>query len=219
MSGLVLRRGLCIALVLSVLGLCIFGDCAALRSSGFLAPGLVEIAAVLADSGTQWVVFGCAGLYFLGFVVRWRLAGRAEDRAGGGSGWSMTNTAGKVRAAWSLAAQWFAEPAFCLTGLLAMTAAAYALKYQAAVKSTQALTLLGAAVLGQGAAYWEGRRKKEEYRERGRRRAEAENRKQKCGRGDGAGAHYSAGGGSGVAGGDGACLPIPGVGAVVGAVG
>ena len=55
-------------------------------------------------------------------------------------------------------------------------------KYQAAVKSTQALTLLGAAVLGQGAAYWEGRRKKEECR-----KGAAESRKQKTESRNGAG--------------------------------
>jgi O-antigen ligase len=51
-----------------------------------------------------------------------------------------------------------------LAGLLALTALAYALDYSEAVKSTQALTLLGAAMLGQGAGLWEGRSPKSEVR-------------------------------------------------------
>ncbi len=165
MSGLLLRRGVRIALVLSVLGLCLFGDCAALRNIAFLAPTLLEITAVLADPGTQWMVFLCAGIYLFGFVVfRARLA-RGGGRAGGE--WSFEGGAGSGRTAWGMAAKWPEEPAFWLTGLIVLGALAYALDYPAAVKSTQALTLVGAAMIGQGAGLWEGRRKNAECRKGG----------------------------------------------------
>jgi hypothetical protein len=166
MSGLLLRRGVRIALVLSVLGLCLFGDCAALRNIAFLAPTLLEITAVLADPGTQWMVFLCAGIYLFGFVVfRARLA-RGGGRAGGE--WSFEGGAGSGRTAWGMAAKWPEEPAFWLTGLIVLGALAYALDYPAAVKSTQALTLVGAAVVGRGAAFWENRKQKAESRNVGR---------------------------------------------------
>ena len=63
-----------------------------------------------------------------------------------------------------LAGQWLEKPACWLAGLVALAALGYTLHYPEAVKSTQALTLLGGAVLGQGAALWEGRRKNVEGR-------------------------------------------------------
>jgi len=55
-----------------------------------------------------------------------------------------------------------------LVGLLAVVALVYAFDYTQAVKSTQALTLLGGAVLGQGAAFWESRKQKAEMKVGGR---------------------------------------------------
>ena len=71
-----IRAGLGIAIALAVLGLCFFGDCTATKSGGILAPPLAEVTAVLRDAGTQWMVFGCAAIYLLAFVVlRMRLDG------------------------------------------------------------------------------------------------------------------------------------------------
>jgi hypothetical protein len=132
------------ALAPAVLGLCLFADCTPLKSSYILAPALAEVAALLRDPGTQWMVFVCAGVYFLAFVVlRRRLAGGGRT----GTRWNAS-LPGEV---------W-------LAGLMAVAALAYALGCSQAAQSTLALTLLGAAMLGQGAAYWEGRRKKEECR-------------------------------------------------------
>jgi hypothetical protein len=147
MSGLLLRKCLWIALVLSVLGLCFFSDGRPAKSSQVLGPVLAEITAVLADPGTQWMVFVWAGIYFLAFVIlRMRLAGRR--RMGTRCNASLP---GEV---------W-------LSGLLAVAALAYAFDYAQAVRSTQALTLIGAAMIGKGAGLWEGRRKKEECRKGG----------------------------------------------------
>ena len=143
----VIRRHLWAAVALLVLGLCLFADCAPVKGSRFLAPALAEVAAVLSDPGTQWMVCVCAGIYFLGFVVlRGRLAG-----------WRRTGTrwnASLPGEAW-------------LLGLLGVGALAYALDYTQAVKSTQALTLLGAAMIGQGAALWQSREQKAETRNTG----------------------------------------------------
>ena len=104
MSGLLLRKCLWIGLVLSVLGLCFFGDGSPAKSSQVLGPALAEITAVLADPGTQWMVFVCAGTYFLGFVVlRRRLARGGEGGAGDAvdGRWKMEDRASVVRAGWS----------------------------------------------------------------------------------------------------------------------
>ncbi len=69
-----------------------------------------------------------------------------------------------VQAGWGLAAQCSGKPAFWLAGLMVLAAVTYALDYAEAVKSTQALALTGAAMVGQGVALWEGRRKKDECR-------------------------------------------------------
>src|SRR5208282_30340 len=92
------------------------------------------LALTLGDGDTQWMVFISAGVYFLAFVLlRRRLAGGRRT----GTGWNA-----------SLAGE------LCLLGLLAVAALAYAFNYTQAVKSTHALTLLGAAALGQGAGVW-----------------------------------------------------------------
>ena len=52
----------------------------------------------------------------------------------------------------------------CLAGLMALAGMAYAFHYPHAVKSTQALALLGAAMAGQGVGLWEMRNQKVESR-------------------------------------------------------
>ena len=67
------------ALELAVLGLCLFGDCTPLKNSHVLASTLLEITAVLSDPGTQWMLFVCAGIYLLAFVVlRWLSSGKLD---------------------------------------------------------------------------------------------------------------------------------------------
>lgn len=51
-------------------------------------------------------------------------------------------------------ARWLGEPGFWLAGLMVLAAAAYALDYAQAAQSTQALTLIGAAMVGQAAGLW-----------------------------------------------------------------
>jgi len=147
MNGLAIRKSLWLALALSGLGLCLFADCTPLKNTYILAPALAEITALVGDPGTQCMVFVCAGTYFLGFAVLRRhlaSAGRMGTR------WSASLPVGVL-----------------LVGLMALAAVAYAFDYTQAVKSTQALTLIGGVVLGQGAALWEGRRKKEEEGRKG----------------------------------------------------
>ena len=172
MSGLLLRKCLWIGLVLSVLGLCFFGDGSPAKSSQVLGPALAEITAVLADPGTQWMVFVCAAMYLLAFVIlRRRLAGGGEGGAGDAvdGRWKMEDRASVVRAGWGLAAQGLGQPAFWLTGLMVLAAVAYAFDYTQSAKSTQALTSIGAAMVAQGAALWEGGRQKAEGRNGGSR--------------------------------------------------
>ena len=161
MSRLVIRRGLWLALVLTVLGLCLFADCTPLKSSHTLGILLAEISAVLGDPCTQWMVFVCAGIYFLGFLVlRRRLAGTART----GTRWN----ASLPEEAW-------------LLGLLGVGALVYALRYTEAVKSTQALTLLGGAMLGQAGVVWaQWRGQKLSTEKLKAERGEGESRKQKA---------------------------------------
>ena len=134
-SGIV-RGALGVALVMLVLTLCLFGECQTVRNSPALGSILGEAAAVLSDSGTQWMVFLCAVIYLLAFaILRRHLAGEGRTRSP------------------------CSAPLPCelwLVGVLAVAVLAYVFDYARAVKSTHALTLLGGAVLGQGAAVWAG---------------------------------------------------------------
>ena len=129
-------------LAAAVISLCLFGDCPAMGHSVALGAVLGEVGAALTDPGTQWMVFGCAGVYLVSFLVlRSRLS----------------------RTRWS--------PSFpnlvSQAGLMVFAALAYTVHYGEAVKSTQALTLVGAAMVGQGAAFWESRKQKVESRNGG----------------------------------------------------
>lgn len=128
MNRLVIRRDLWRALALAVLGLCLFADCTPLKNTHILAPALAEIAAVLGDPGTQGMVFVLAGIYFLGFVI----LGIRLSESGIATAPANRSTLAEV----------------LLVGTIGMAAAAYAFCYTEAVRSTQALTLLGPAMLG-----------------------------------------------------------------------
>jgi O-antigen ligase len=162
----------------SVLGLCLFGDCKALGEARVFGGVLGEVGAAVGDPGTQWMIFVCAGIYFVTLtVVRERLGGRGASGEAGK--WKMEDVAtgrgesggGRIedgisiaRTAWCLAAQWVGKPASWQAGLVGLAGAAYAFHYAEAAHSTHALVLLGGAVLGQGAAFWESRKGKAESR-------------------------------------------------------
>lgn len=138
-SGIV-RETLGVALVASAFSLCLFGDCQTVKASRALGSILGEVGAAIRDAGTQWMVFACAGTYFLAFaVLRRRLAG-------------VGRTGARLDA--SLPGELW------LAGLMAAVSFGYALYYAEAVKSTQALALLGGAMLGQWAALLESRKQK-----------------------------------------------------------
>jgi uncharacterized membrane protein YsdA (DUF1294 family) len=98
-----------------------------LRGSSYTAIGSVlrEITAVLQDSETQWMLFVSLGIYFTAFLF-------FRYRASPGF-WRAAN------------------PHLWLACALVIVAVLYAIDY---VPSTQALTLLGGAVLGQGMGFW-----------------------------------------------------------------
>jgi hypothetical protein len=116
----------------------LFADGVWVSSAGFIGSALREVATVFRDSGTQWMVFLCLGIYFTAFLfLRSRMA------------------SGFWRAA---------NPNLWLVCVLLISVVLYAINYS---PSTQALTLLGGAVLGQGAAVWicfEMRNQKSEVR-------------------------------------------------------
>jgi O-antigen ligase len=103
----------------------LFADEVLVSSSGFVGSALREIVAVLRDRETQWMVFLCLGTYFTAFLF---LRARVE-----------TDKRKGAKASW-----W-------LVYVLLISAALYTIDYS---PSTLALTLLGGAVLGQGAAAW-----------------------------------------------------------------
>ena len=139
------------ALIVSVLILCLFSECSTASQLRAFGSILGEVGAALTDPGTQWMVFTCASAYFLVFVVLGsRLVVARED-----GGWGIADRVGIVQRRWGLAPEaWLREPDYWVAGLIAVSALAYTLDYPQAVKSTQALTLLGGATLGQGAAVW-----------------------------------------------------------------
>jgi len=55
-----------------VLALCLFADCTDFKCDGILAAALAEIISTVRDASTQWLLFGCAGMYSVGFGVHSR---------------------------------------------------------------------------------------------------------------------------------------------------
>jgi hypothetical protein len=144
MSWRDVRRGLWIAFALAVLEVCLFADSTQLRGTHVLGPALAEIAGVLRDPRSQWMVFGCAGIYLLAFaMLRKRLSQGVR-----------------------MATRWKAyfSVEMWLAGLMALAALNYALGYSQAAQSTYALALIGAAMIGQGAGLWQSREQKVESR-------------------------------------------------------
>jgi hypothetical protein len=96
-------------------------------SPGFIGFALREIAAVFRGPETQWMVFLCLGIYFASFLL---LRSRAAPDF-----WRASN------------------PNLWLACMLLIGVIIYAIDYS---PSTQALALLGGAVLGQGVTVWAG---------------------------------------------------------------
>ena len=107
----------------------LFADGPGVTIYGFIGSVIREITAVLRDLDTQWMVFLCLGIYFTAFVVlrrKARLASRLSQRG---------------------------DPTAWLTVSLFVAAVVYAFNYS---PSTQAVTLMAGAVIGQGFGFWGG---------------------------------------------------------------
>jgi O-antigen ligase len=142
-----IRTGPWTVIAFFVLGACLFGDCHTLRTCRVLGSVFGEVTAVLNEAGTQWMVFVCAAIYFVAFVVlRCRVAGGRRA----GTRWGT----------------WLPGE-FWLLGLVVVAVLAYAFDYTQAVKSKMAVTLLGGAMVGQGVSFFESRKQKAESRNGG----------------------------------------------------
>jgi hypothetical protein len=150
------------AAVVPVLALCLFVDSALIRWSGFAAEVLLEVDAALLDGGTQWMLLACCGVCLATLVWVRRRGGervgnlesdfRNRLQAGGEDGFELSIRESDL--IWH-------EPGTWLLGLAGLAALRYAMNYDRAARSTQALALLGLAALGQAAAVavsWEPHR-------------------------------------------------------------
>ncbi len=108
-----------------LLAVFLFSDAASRSAPAIIGSALAEMAAIFRDPETAWMVFLCLAVYFAAFLF-FRYRGTPVF-------WRVAN------------------PDLWLACGLAIIAALYAIDY---VPSTQALTLLGGAVLGQGMAFW-----------------------------------------------------------------
>ena len=159
--NVIIREALQVALVALALGCCLFGGCQTARDIRALGSVLYEAAAALSDSGTQWVVWLCAGMYCFAFTV---LRERLDGTTGGGEdgilemedGWGGNVRRSRARRGEAVSGRLrhMLPHTVWLAGLMALVGAAYALDYAQAARSTQALTLIGTATIGQGAAVW-----------------------------------------------------------------
>lgn len=112
-----------------MLWFCMLVDSSVIGTGGVGGSIISEVAAVLRDAETQWMVFLCLGSYFLGFVL-------VQSRHNPQMCWGLD------------------KPNIWLTGTVVIAVASYALHYSTASKSIQALTFLFGAVLGQSVAAW-----------------------------------------------------------------
>ena len=92
---------------------------------GVIGSALREVTGILLDPGSQWMAFSCLGIYLTAFLF-FRYHG--------------------IRCFWRAV-----NPDLWLACGLVIIAVLYAIHY---VPSTQALTLLGGAVVGHGMAFW-----------------------------------------------------------------
>jgi hypothetical protein len=99
-----------------------------MRRSALVGGLLAEVNAVFRDPGTQWMVVACCGVYLGTFGYLRRRGKKLGDR----------------------------RLELGAVGLVGFAALGYGLHYDQAAKTTQALTLFGATVLGQGVALCAG---------------------------------------------------------------
>ncbi len=140
-TALVKRMAWCLAVGLLLAG-CLFGGTPGAQASCWLGPIMQEVLATFRDPGTQWMVFGCCGMYFITFVL-------LRQRASGARFWRWEN------------------PDVWLTAVLVLAAARYAFGYGERAGGTEALVLLGGAVVGKAMAWagFKSRKRKAESRE------------------------------------------------------
>ena len=177
-----LRSVIAAILVTIGLGHCLFFDQISRSSRGVLSSVGRETMAVFRDPGTQWMVFLCAGIYFITFAVLhrrgwgmgsgvWEGFRKGEhstfniQRSTPNAGEPTPNPSkegnleqGKAESGktfnFQLSTFNFQLPDLWLCGLLLIAALAYALDYERASTSTQALVLLAGAAIGKGARLW-----------------------------------------------------------------
>lgn len=142
-----IRQGGGAALAVCVLVLCLLPGSLVVRWDGFVGWLLREVAGGFSDSRTQWAVFLWAGAYFLVFT----LARRVEYLGGKRSRFRQKGVGGVG----SGSLQVLPATALCLASLVTLAALDYARGYTRAAQSVQAVTLLGAVVIGQAARIWE----------------------------------------------------------------
>jgi O-antigen ligase len=116
---------------MAMLALCVLGSAAAAQSWPMAGPLILELKAVFRDPTTQWMVLACAGVYFVAFTVL-----------------RMRRTGSPFRQ--------FGNPDLWLAAMMALAGLAYLFNVESASRTTDALTLLGAAAIGQGVAVWRG---------------------------------------------------------------
>ena len=118
--------------------------------TGWLSVIAVEIRAACRDPGTQWMLFLCAGIYFVTFTL---LAGRFRSSGRESAPNFQMCEPTHVGCYWILGRQ-LSNPDLWLCGFLLIVALTYALDYQTASASTQALMLMVGAACGKGVATW-----------------------------------------------------------------
>jgi len=141
------RAALHVVLLLAA-GVLLFGEYFSRSANGSLGSLGRETMAVFRDPGTQWMVFLCAGIYFVTFNL---LGGKAEKLK---SEKLKREESSFQHVSISVFQRFLQSPDFWLCGLLLIAAMAYAFNYDRASTSTQALVLLAGAAIGKGVRLW-----------------------------------------------------------------
>jgi len=130
----------------------LFGDSSLTNSPGLVGLILRESVAVFRNPETQWMVFVCLGSYFAAFLV---LRARTFPAAGTARGDGRPSPrVDRATRRVHFGACGVTRPVFWLAGVLLVSAVVYARNYS---PSSEALTLLGGAVVGQGLGLWVSR--------------------------------------------------------------
>ncbi len=139
-----------ISLVILIVTICLISNASYILDNSIFDDIIFWLGVILDSNETQWVVFLCLGIYFGVFIfLRLRVNRNSPKR--------LTFKLRRLTPCalwWSsviLGAHEVTRPIFWLTSGLFISAVAYIINYS---PSTQALTLLGGAVLGQGVTAW-----------------------------------------------------------------